>query len=61
MFKLCWTITYSVFNGYWLCFNFYICFINFVPVGITNSAVGIKTCANQYRNQNVEVNYQEKE
>ena len=45
VFKLCWKLANSVFNNYWLCFNFCIAPLIYFSVGITSSVAGIKICA----------------
>ena len=44
VFRLLWTLVYFNFSSYFFCFNFCICFISFVPSGITSSVVKTKIC-----------------
>ena len=43
--KLNWTLSYFSFYNYWVYFNFCFCFLIGIPIGITSSATGLKTCA----------------
>ena len=43
--KLCWKLSCFSFCDCWICFNFCFCFFFGIPIVITSSAIGLKTCA----------------